>query len=65
MIQLVFYCGGNVGYQQHSRAFPAKFLPAVSAVIRKTICDFVREKPFGIMEDKMTTLGRVRHIFGI
>ena len=57
--------GGNVGHQQHSRAFISKFLPMVSNVIRETICDDVKRKPFGITADKITTLNRTRHIFGL
>ena len=51
--------------QQHSRAFVANFLPIVASVIRETICDDVKRKPFGITADKITTQSRTRHIFGI
>ena len=65
MLQLTHSSGGNVGHQQHSRAFAAKFLPIVSNIIRETISDDVKKKPFGITADKITTNRRTQHIFGL
>ena len=65
ILQLMHTSGGQVGHQQHSRAFATKFLPVVSNVIRETICEDVKKRPFGITADKITTLGRTRHIFGL
>ena len=65
ILQLMHTSGGKVGHQQHSRAFVANFLPIVASVIRETICDDVKRKPFGITADKITTQSRTRHIFGI
>ena len=65
MLQLIHSSGGNVGHQQHSRTFAAKFLPIVSNIIRETKSDDVKKKLFEITADKITTHRRTRHIFGI
>ena len=57
--------GGCVGTKNHSRYFPAIFLPHVTSIVRKTIFDYISNEPFGLTADKMTSLGHVRHIFGI
>ena len=64
LLQLIHSSGGNVGHQQHSHAFVAKLLPVLSNTVRKTISD-VTKRPFGITADKITTLRRTQHIFGI
>ena len=65
MIQLVYSSGGNVGDQQHPRFIPTKILPVISNNIREILRAEIKEKPFGITADKITTLNRTRHIFGI
>ena len=57
--------GGCVGTKNHSRYFPAIFLPHVTSIVRKTIFDYISNEPFGLTADKMTSLGHVHHIFGI
>ena len=65
MLLLIHISGGNAGHQQHLRAFVAKFLPVLFNTVRESISDDVKKRPFGITADKITTLRRTRHIFGI
>lgn len=59
--------GGSVGYLNHSREFPRKFMPSVYNVLRGDLSNFITQQqlPFGVLADKMTVNHRTRHIVGI
>ena len=65
LVQFAHETGGLVGTKNHSRYFPSIFLPHVTSIVRKTIFEYICGEPFGLTADKMTSLGHVRHIFGI
>ena len=63
----IFTAGGLVGSKNHSKNFPALFLPHLYDVLRSSVSSFVTDNnlPFGLLADKMTTKHLTRHMVGI
>ena len=63
----MYNSGGLVGSKNHSKNFPALFLPHLYDVLRSNVSNYVTANnlPFGLLADKMTTKHLTRHMVGI